>query len=177
MVSYVIIPLCVCVCILIYFSGAATSPSLCLEVCVSTTQVCIGVSFTTASFHFPFIASSGDPQEPHLFILATSVALSGHCCGVSALHLPEITWQSHHLATAVTCVSSDFWLSVEESLCEWWMLVQIGSSRKVPLFFGPEELTEIFHYVVYILDKWLSNSWKYWINRSANNKLDPEMQV
>lgn len=71
-------------------------------------QVCIGVSFTTSSFHFPFIASSGDPQDPHLFILAASVALSGHCCGVSALHLPEITWQSHHVTPSVTSSTSDF---------------------------------------------------------------------
>lgn len=44
---------CVFVCIFIYLSGAATSPSLSLELCISTTQVCIGVSFTTASFQLP----------------------------------------------------------------------------------------------------------------------------
>lgn len=94
--SDVVVPLCLC--LLAYFCSF-----LCI-VYSSTAPVCIGVSFTTASFHFPFITRSGDPQSPHLFILATSVALSGCCCGVSALHLPEITWQSNHRPHCDSCL-------------------------------------------------------------------------
>lgn len=52
------------------------------------------VSFTTASFSFPFIASCGKPQDPHLLILVTSVVLSSRRCGASELRLLETDWQS-----------------------------------------------------------------------------------
>lgn len=138
--SYMLLYLYACGCI------SPGTPSLSLEVSVSTTKMCVGVSFTTASFHFPFIASSGDPQDPHLFILAACVALSGHCCGVSALHLPKITWQSNHLATTVTSISSDVLLKKGFLFVKWWTLVQNSGSRKAPVLFDPDELVQLFSY-------------------------------
>ena len=48
--------------------------------------------FTTAPFSWPFIASCGKPQDPHLLISVTSVALSGHRCGASGIRLLEISF-------------------------------------------------------------------------------------
>lgn len=158
------------------------SLSLSLEVYISITQVCIGVSFTTGSFHFPFIASSGDPQDPHLVILAISVVLSGQCCVVSALNLPEITWQSNHVAPSVTSVSPDFWLSVEEVFGndECWCKMA-GRARLPSSLF--QEQAQIVHDVVCILECWSQtaaieqNCRKTWMKTSPNNKLDAETCV
>lgn len=61
-----------------------------------TTQVRIGICFIQLVQSLPFIASSEDPQDRHLFILATFVVLSGCCCKVGPAplrdHLAGATW-------------------------------------------------------------------------------------
>lgn len=69
----------------------------------------------------PFIASSEDPQDAHLFILATFVVLSGPAVQ-SARHLSEITWQQSHVAPAVT-VNDECWCKMID-LERWpWSLL------------------------------------------------------